>query len=231
MAAACHKTNVRIFKDFSLGVTNLDIQNFYQFVWRATPFFFWGGCVWGCGVGETCVCYMWWQTLALQHSSSHVQSGLIETRQLKNCFRRWKELERQRETERLRVSGFNGNDYDLRLLLFPPVWCPFIEVGMIKEIISKFLHSVLQCASTTTTEYHCPTEWAAKSREEIETHIGHALDFGNARQLTQELTFWIQPASKDWFSLEVASCFTLTPYWLLRFNFQYQKRFVFLLVQ
>lgn len=151
---------------------------------------------------------MWCQTHALQLSSGHVQTGLIETRQLKNCLRRWKELERQRETEGLRVSGFNGNDYDLRLLLFPAVWRPFIEVGMIKQIISKFrefLHSVLQCASTITTECHCPTEWAAKSREEIETHIRHALDFGNAKQLTQELTFWIQTANKDWFILEMVS--------------------------
>ncbi|OPJ82356.1 hypothetical protein AV530_014127 [Patagioenas fasciata monilis] len=47
----------------------------------------------------------------------------------------------------------------------------------------------IQCASTTTTEYYCTTEWAAKSRKEIETHIQHALDFGNVKQLTEDLAF------------------------------------------
>ena len=32
IATVCHRMNVLMVKDFSVGLTNLDIQNFYQFV-------------------------------------------------------------------------------------------------------------------------------------------------------------------------------------------------------
>lgn len=54
------------------------------------------------------------------------------------------------------------------------------------------------------------------------------LDFGNAKQLSQELAFWIQTASGDWFISEMVFCFTLISYSFGEFNLQYQKRYLFL---
>jgi len=40
VAAVCHRTNLLMVKAFSVGLSNLDIQSFDQFVSKATPFFF-----------------------------------------------------------------------------------------------------------------------------------------------------------------------------------------------
>ena len=59
-----------------------------------------------------------------------------------------------------------------------------------------------------TFEYYCPTKCVAKCREELEIHIGHALDFGNAKQLSEELNFESRQPVKaglfqKWYSVSV----------------------------